>query len=148
MIEILVEYLPSGDLNIGKIKEQTAYAATLLGVEDNRIVIKFCDDRTIQLLNAQYRDIDKPTDVLSFNMDFVDPQSNNLYLGDIILSIPQAEKQAISYNLTLEEEILYLLIHGILHLKGSDHDDEDKKKDMFTLQDEIFNKVREAFNVK
>ena len=75
-----------------------------------------CDDPFIQALNAEYRGQDKPTDVLSFAQD--DPE----LLGDIVISLPTAARQAEAACWTLENEIALLGVHGLLHLLG--HDDE------------------------
>ena len=76
-------------------------------------------DQTIHELNSQYRNKDKPTDVLSF------PLADDLYpwlLGDVVISIDTAQRQAWRRRHSLREEVLTLLIHGILHLLGYDHE--------------------------
>ena len=83
---------------------------------DPEISVVFCDDPFIQTLNAEYRGKNKPTDVLSFAQD--DPE----VLGDIIISLPTAARQAASANWPLESEIALLGIHGLLHLLS--YDDE------------------------
>ena len=93
----------------------------------------------IQKINNQYRHIDKPTDVLSFPMfekeelDF--KIKNNAFLhedilGDIIISIPQVEKQAEEYGHSFEREFAYMLVHGFYHLMGYDHIEEMDKQQM------------------
>ncbi len=83
---------------------------------DPEISIVLCDDLFIRDLNREYRGKDEPTDVLSFAQD--DPD----VLGDIIISLPTAARQAASANWPLESEIALLGIHGLLHLLG--YDDE------------------------
>ncbi len=76
-------------------------------------------DQTIHELNSQYRNKDKPTDVLSF------PLADDVYpwlLGDVVISIDTAQRQARRRRHSLREEVLTLLIHGILHLLGYDHE--------------------------
>ena len=80
------------------------------------VSIVFCDDSFIQQLNAQHRGKDKPTDVLSFAQD--DPDC----LGDIVISLPTAARQAEAAGWHLEHEVALLGVHGLLHLLG--HDDE------------------------
>lgn len=94
--------------------------ATLLRHEnvlnDPEISVVFCDDSFIQNLNREYRHKDKPTDVLSFAQD------DTGVLGDIIISLPTATRQAEAAGWPLENEIILLSVHGLLHLLG--YDDE------------------------
>lgn len=98
----------------------TAPLAALLrheGVPDDpEISIVLCDDAFIQTLNAEYRGQHKPTDVLSF------AQGDPDLLGDIVISLPMAARQAQAAGWTLENEVALLGVHGLLHLLG--HDDE------------------------
>lgn len=80
------------------------------------VSVVLCDDPFIQSLNAAHRGKDKPTDVLSFALE--DPE----YLGDIVISLPTAARQADAAGWELEHEIALLGVHGLLHLLG--HDDE------------------------
>lgn len=84
--------------------------------ENAEISILLCDDARIKQLNARHRGLDKPTDVLSFPMD--DPQ----ILGDIVISLPTARRQAQAVGWPPESELILLAVHGLLHLLG--HDDE------------------------
>ncbi len=100
----------------------TAPLAALLRHEgitnDPEISVVFCDDPYIQALNAQYRGKDKPTDVLSFAQE--DPE----ILGDVVLSVPTADRQAKAAGWPLEHEIALLGVHGLLHLLGYDDETE------------------------
>jgi len=100
------------------------------------------DDTEIRELNLKYRNIDKPTDVLSFALFADSPESrfiidNSISLGDIIISAQTAEKQASENNKSLEEEMIFLLSHGLLHLLGFDHTNNDELKFMLKIQDEM-----------
>ncbi len=86
---------------------------------DPEISVVFCDDPFIQALNAEYRGKDSATDVLSFAQE--DPQT----LGDIVISVPTAARQADAAGWSLESEIALLAVHGLLHLLG--HDDETER---------------------
>ncbi|MBK7140812.1 MAG: rRNA maturation RNase YbeY [bacterium] len=79
----------------------------------------FTTDRRIQQLNDEYRGKDKPTDVLSFNID--DPASKDATFGEIYISVPTASRQAASLGHSLELEYLRLTCHGLMHLFGYDH---------------------------
>jgi probable rRNA maturation factor len=103
--------------------EDEALMAWLAGVAeglaeapDRELSVMLTDDEGIRALNAQWRDEDKPTDVLSFPMDApVGP------FGDIVLSVPTATRQAAEHGWTLRQELTFLLVHGFAHLLGHDH---------------------------
>jgi probable rRNA maturation factor len=88
-------------------------------------------------LNRQYLGVDAPTDVLSFPVGEVDPESEALYLGDILISYPQALAQAEAAGHPVQAELQLLVVHGTLHLLGYDHAEEDEKTLMWKAQDEI-----------
>lgn len=95
------------------------------------ICLRLTDDTEMQAINAQYRQQDKPTDVLAFAALEVDlPQNPELtaeplYLGDIVVSINTAQRQANQQEHTLSTELAWLTAHGLLHLLGWDHPDEE-----------------------
>ncbi len=91
-------------------------------------------DDTLQELNKKYLDIDAPTDVLSFQMNDLDPESRRIYLGDIIISYPRARAQAEAAGHPVESELQLLIIHGILHLVGHDHSEAGEKREMWLVQ--------------
>lgn len=89
------------------------------------IGITFVDNATIRNLNRQYLNHDWETDVISFSLtDEYDLESSRI--GDIYISFEQAQKQAIEYHVSEEEELIRLVIHGILHLFGYDHESPDE----------------------
>lgn len=90
------------------------------------ISVRVSDDMEIQELNKKHFDRDYPTDVLSFNMDSP-TDDGELYLGDILVNVNQAERQAKEFGNDLEHEIADLVAHGVLHLLGVHHDDDDEK---------------------
>ncbi len=98
-------------------------------------------DAEMHSLNRDYRGIDQTTDVLSFNENYIDPESGLEYLGDIIISVPQAKKQALAGGHTVDQEVQVLVIHGILHLSGYDHDTKSKQKNMWHVQAEILKEI-------
>jgi probable rRNA maturation factor len=95
------------------------------------------DDMFLRKLNHQYRNIDAATDVLSFPASETDPDINALYLGDVIISLPRAEVQASEGSQPVKDELLLLVVHGILHLLGYDHLKRADKKKMQEAQDRI-----------
>lgn len=103
------------------------------------------DDSKIQELNRQFRGIDAPTDVLSFATSESDiftaiAPEMPVYLGDVVISYPQAEEQAQNAGHSTEEELGLLVVHGVLHLLGYDHDTEEKKAQMWAKQESILGK--------
>ena len=105
------------------------------------VSVLLTDDAQIAELNKQYRDIDGPTDVLSFAFDegeedFGIDEGEHM-LGDVVISMETAEKQAQASQKTLEEEVDMLLVHGILHLLGYDHAEPEEEENMFKKQNEI-----------
>ena len=100
----------------------------------------FCRDAFIHELNKTYRHIDSPTDVLSFEQgDEYDDEDGNLRFnaGDIVISLDSLRSNAETFNVTMNEELKRLLIHGILHLSGMDHSDNDPQQEMLQLQEKI-----------
>jgi probable rRNA maturation factor len=99
--------------------------------------IVLSDDAQLQDLNRQFLDIDAPTDVLSFPGGETDPDSQALYLGDVIISLSRARAQAAAGGYALQDELQLLVVHGVLHLLGHDHAEEGEKAVMWAAQAEI-----------
>ena len=109
--------------------------------EKAELTIVITDDEQINQLNLQYRDIDAPTDVLSFPADFLDPENEVPYLGDIIISFPRAKQQAEAGGHSTLAEMQLLTVHGVLHLLGYDHADPTGKNEMWVAQREILSQL-------
>ncbi|MDQ1349864.1 MAG: putative rRNA maturation factor [Acidobacteriota bacterium] len=109
-----------------------------LKIEGN-IVIKLGGKEEAQELNSRYLQRDYPTDVLSFPFNEEVPEEG-FYLGDIFVCYPIAGEQAKENNITLEEELLTLMVHGILHLGGYDH--ETDSGEMEKLQEQLLSRVK------
>lgn len=109
--------------------------------------LRLTDDAEIQTLNAQYRQIDKPTDVLAFAAletdypEFEDMRSLPVYLGDIVISVDTAERQADQQQHSLSQELAWLAAHGLLHLLGWDHPDEESLMRMLSQQEALLQTV-------
>lgn len=96
------------------------------------------DNKKIHEINLEYRNIDRPTDVISFAA--IDSSSNRelgYELGDIYISIDKVYQQAEAYNHSVMREFAFLVTHGILHLLGYDHIEYDEEQVMFKKQDEV-----------
>ena len=105
--------------------------------EEKNMQIIFLTQQEIHQYNLAYRNVDRPTDVLSFPNDDIEDDS----LGDIFISIEQAKLQAEDYGHSFQREIGFLSVHGYLHLKGYDHHTPEEEKEMFELQEEILKKA-------
>jgi len=111
-------------------------AALGLGAAELSVVLT--DDAGIHRLNVEHRGEDRPTDVLAFPMDFGDqdarepaaPGVGEPLLGDVVISVPTALRQARRAGHSLAEELRFLLAHGLLHLVGYDHRDAQEKAEM------------------
>ncbi len=137
-----------------KISEQVLCIAAeaalqISGVSDSpSLSIRITDDAEMQDLNLRFRGIDKTTDVLSFGEDFTDPDLESRYLGDVVISYPQAENQANNLGHTAAEELQLLIIHGVLHLLGYDHGTETEKKRMWSLQGKVLKKIGNTIQIE
>ena len=108
-----------------------------LAPPDAELSVLFTNDGRIHLLNRVYREKDEPTDVLSFA--FMDEgetvQGATLILGDVVVSLETARRQAAARNVEPRDEIALLLLHGALHLLGYDHEDAEGELEMFDIQE-------------
>ncbi|EKE32253.1 rRNA maturation factor [Salimicrobium jeotgali] len=129
------------------IERVLSFAAEKEGVAgDNELSITFVNNSQIQELNRNYRQIDQPTDVLSFPMleegedelEAIDEDMPRM-LGDIVISVDKANEQADDYDHSLEREFSFLALHSLLHLLGYDHEKEEDEKKMFKRQEDILN---------
>ena len=103
--------------------------------------ITFTDNEGIHALNREYRNVDRPTDVLSFPLsdgEDYDTDGDAVLLGDIVISLERAQTQAEEYGHSFEREVAFLTVHSMLHLLGYDHETSpEDERDMFARQDEI-----------
>jgi len=107
--------------------------------------ILLCGDKTITALNSQYRNKNEPTDILSFNLgDTVQDGGKTVYLpGDLVISLDTLRENAQYFDVNEDEELRRLLIHGILHLDGMDHETTGKEEPMLAFQEEILNRLKD-----
>lgn len=101
------------------------------------LTIKLGSSQEARALNREYRQKDHPTDVLSFPLNQQLP--GGYYIGDIFICYPLVQKQALKFNVPLNDELLRLMIHGILHLSGYDH--EQDSGEMEKMQEKLLNKL-------
>lgn len=116
-----------------------------LGQADAELALTLVDDDEMAALNARYRGLDKPTDVLSFSQlegEALAGEGSGRHLGDVVISVPTAERQAAAGSWTLEEELLRLLVHGVLHLLGYDHEKSRREAErMFAEECRLFDRL-------
>ena len=112
--------------------------------EDKSMQIVLVTQDEIHEMNKKYRDIDRPTDVLSFPND----DESDTSIGDIFISIEQAHKQDLDYEHSFEREIGFLSVHGYLHLKGYDHHTKVDEKIMMEEQERILKLANLERNTK
>jgi probable rRNA maturation factor len=103
-----------------------------LKLPDAELSVLLTDDRAIHALNRDHRQKDKPTDVLAFAMDESVPDPAGI-LGDVVISLDTAERQARARQRPLIEEVRFLLAHGVLHLVGYDHAEPAEKREMVAM---------------
>ena len=108
-------------LAVRRLRKIAQTILTLVGHENAELSVALIGNREMRKLNARYRRKDYPTDVLSFPTEGAVLSENRL-LGDVIISVEKAAQQAKDRQLTLEQEMITLLIHGIVHLMGYDHE--------------------------
>jgi probable rRNA maturation factor len=116
------------------------------GSEKAQIGLLIVGDESIHELNMAHRGVDRPTDVLSFPLiepglpptqADMDPETGEVVLGDIVISLPAAERQAREYGNSLQREVSYLAVHGALHLMGFDHENDVERAGMRGLEETI-----------
>jgi probable rRNA maturation factor len=110
------------------------------------------DDATVRELNKKYRGKDKTTDVLSFALEadkrgdaaagFVMPPGEMVHLGEVIVSYPKAAEQAAERNRAVEDELALLVVHGVLHLLGYDHDKPAREREMRSMEQRVLSAVQ------
>jgi probable rRNA maturation factor len=132
-----------GPVDIGPLREAVIETLAQQGVNEAcEVVVVISDDAALRDLNARFRGIDAPTDVLSFSDDTRGPFAGAngnfpLYLGDIVISIDRAREQAEAAGGTLVQELQLLAVHGVLHLLGYDHAEPAEKAAMWSAQSAI-----------
>lgn len=123
---------------------QIATLPKILIARDLEISVVLANDDLVQVLNREYRNIDKPTNVLSFaSLDSDDPipDSGPITLGDLILAYQTIDREAREQDKFFKDHFVHLVVHGTLHLLGYDHIDEDDANNMETLEIRILQKM-------
>ena len=130
-----------------KMEQAAVYAVQLENLDEQRceLSVTFVDLDEIHELNKIHRGVDSPTDVLSFPQ-FEDvceeaPEEGEICLGDVVICRDKAAQQAEEFGHSFEREILYLVVHSVLHLLGYDHMEDDEKRVMRTREEKIMEHI-------
>ncbi len=133
-----VEGGPYEGIDRRTLRRRAEKMLAFLEKDDAELSVAFVDDATIHELNREYRHKDKPTDVLAFAMSEGEHGDvSGHVLGDVIISVPTAKRQAKAAKKTLLDETTMLLAHGLLHLLGWDHETASKDKAMRAETDRL-----------
>lgn len=129
--------------DVGKVEQAVSETLLAHNSEDCEVSVLLTDDPHMKQLNRDYRDIDVPTDVLAFAMQ--EGEDNNVMntniLGDVVISLETAARQAKNESHSLEEEVAFLTVHGVLHLLGYDHQTQNEASVMFAKQESILQRI-------
>ena len=139
-VEIVCE-VDDASLDVDKLESFASNIIEELGIDNWHMGLLLTDDEKIRSYNRQWRNIDKPTDVLSFVQGDGEqiPQVPGMpeEAGDVIISLETVVRNAREWESTYDEELRRVIIHGILHLKGMDHPGDDYESGMLKLQEEL-----------
>lgn len=151
MVEIEINNVETKDNEAEIIKKVVSTVLDLEKIKhDVDVYITLTNNEEIHAINKEYRDVDRPTDVLSFPMyekeeipTLKKEKQDDIeeILGDIIISIPKVIEQAQEYGHSYERELAYLTVHGMLHLLGYDHMEDDDKLVMREHEEAVLNKL-------
>ena len=143
MVSNLQEKVPV-DKGLLELAEKAAQAAVLEGggPKSAEVSVALVDDDYIRRLNRAYRGKDSPTDVLSFAFREGDqlPGGEGL-LGDVVVSLEAARRQCREYGHSYEREVAFLVVHGVLHLLGYDHQDEEGRRAMREKEEAVLSRL-------
>jgi len=131
-------------IHTAAVKKRVLQIMAYLGYTDQELSVVFGNDRLLQELNRTYRHKDHPTNVLAFpQAPTYAGEPASTMLGDVIVSLPMATREAHDLDQSLEERVIYLLLHGILHLLGDEHEaSAAQRRRMEALEQEVLAHLR------
>lgn len=143
MLKVSIENLTkSRHIKKRLFRHALTFAHRELQLPDGEISVVFVNDATIKQLNTQYLQHDYPTDILTF------PLQENPLIAELYISVETAKENARLYGETIENELLRLLFHGLLHLAGYDDKTQKQRSRMEKMENTLLRKFREAPDVK
>ncbi len=138
LIQVWVDEAFVGQVDVPALRRAAAATLAHQGVGDAvALTVWVRDDEALREWNRRFRGVDAPTDVLSFPDGEEDPESNVVYLGDVLISYSRALAQAEAGGHAVADELALLVVHGVLHLLGHDHATPAEKERMWAAQREI-----------
>lgn len=150
MCEMNIELsnLTASDCDDSRLISVAEFSLTAMGIHrESELSISLVDEDEMSALHLRWMDEPGATDVLSFPMDEIKPHSSDQgpgMVGDVVLCPDYAARQAAEAGHGLQEELELLTVHGILHLLGYDHREDEEREMMFNLQGELLTKWREC----
>jgi len=150
-INVLIEPVFKNQLKPDWLKKVAAETLTAEGLGENiELGLFITAQDKITELNRKYRAKGEPTDVLAFAAEegtsstpFIEPPDGIRHLGEVVISYPQAVTQAEEHHHSVAKEIAILIIHGVLHLLGYEHDEPENERKMKAKEEEILNRLKE-----
>jgi len=144
-INVLVDEGFEGCPEASWLRSITEQALLVQGADsDVELGLVITSQERVRQLNKSYREKDEPTDVLAFYMtsaDFIEPPDGVHHLGEVIISYPQAVIQAEEHRHSIKKELAILIIHGILHLLGYDHEEAEQERQMRGREADILSQI-------
>lgn len=145
LVNNLQDSVPVDEKLLQRVTEAVETVLAQTGTpEMAEVSIVFVDDAYITRLNQQYRHLDGATDVLSFAQMEGEPmprEEQELLLGDVVISLETAGRQAEEYGHSFNQEVSYLVVHGVLHLLGYDHQSEPDRQQMRDVEKKVLARV-------
>ncbi|ERJ95265.1 translation metalloprotein YbeY [Selenomonas sp. oral taxon 892 str. F0426] len=139
------EHLTVSMEDMDAVRRVVETVGRLYGAEEAEVSVTLTDDAHIHVLNREYRGVDRPTDVLSFAlMESDEPEiigGASEVLGDLVISLERVQAQAEEYGHSALRELSFLTVHGMLHLLGYDHMEEDERLEMETEQRHVMEEL-------
>ena len=144
-INVLVDEGFEGCPEVGWLRSVAEQTLLVQGVSsDVELGLVITSQERVQELNKSYREKDEPTDVLAFYMtsvDFIEPPDGMRHLGEVIISYPQAVLQAKEQRHSIKKELAVLIVHGVLHLLGYDHEEPGQERQMRGREADILSQI-------
>jgi probable rRNA maturation factor len=141
-IEVRAEEVPLPEW-LDYLTNYIAKVLNILGKNDWDLSVLLCNDACIRRLNSQYRNKDEATDVLSFTLGetYRDEEGERFLPGDIVISLETLEENSRYFEVSFDEELRRVIIHGMLHLSGMDHVTNDSGEPMLIFQEELLGRI-------
>ena len=131
-------------LDASRVENFARMVLEKIGIDGWEISLLFCSDDQIAVYNKEYRKKEGPTDVLSFSQEgFLEKNNEQMYYaGDIVISMDSVKRNSHEYNVSDNEEVKRVLIHGILHLNGHTHESANSDEPMIVLQEKLLDSLQ------